>query len=504
MSGEAEVRRALERGLPRILPSSRWFGDKGRPIRGATVHDLARDGTGEGGYAFAVVDVGFVDGGVARYFVPVAVLPATPAGILAIAELDGGGRSGVVVEAFAAPGFAASLIDLLAREAELRGERGWFRWEHLPGAEGRLAAARGAAGRLGTAEQSNTSIGYGEAVFLKVFRRLREGVNPDEEIGRFLATRTTFRRLPLPLGTGAYVDGEGATYSLGLAQDYVRSVGDGWSFTLEALARLGRDGEPAGRIADLVGAARLLGERTGELHLALASDPDDTAFAPEPVAAGNVEAWEAGTIASLRAAAAELRGRVDALEPELRPWVGELARRLPALERRARGFRSLLGAAKLRVHGDYHLGQVLRTPDGDWTIIDFEGEPARPLEERRAKTSALKDVAGMLRSFGYARSAAVRAAGDRADRETIVAGASAWEGGARAAFLAGYRSVTAGRAARLFPVDDEAFAAALAAWELDKAVYELGYEMRNRPDWLGHALGTLLGGAGGGHGDAGR
>jgi maltose alpha-D-glucosyltransferase/alpha-amylase len=166
---------------------------------------------------------------------------------------------------------------------------------------------------------------------------------------------------------------------------------------------------------------------------------------------------------------------------------------LRALAERADGYRDELNTARIRVHGDYHLGQTLRTPDGDWAIIDFEGEPARSLAERRQRASVLKDVAGMLRSFAYARGAAERAAEasavpDREARDRL----AVWESGARRAFLEGYRQALAAAAMRFVPDDDEAFARALAAWELDKALYEVAYEARNRPDWLELPLRSLL------------
>jgi maltose alpha-D-glucosyltransferase/alpha-amylase len=164
---------------------------------------------------------------------------------------------------------------------------------------------------------------------------------------------------------------------------------------------------------------------------------------------------------------------------------------LRALAERVNGYRDELNTLRIRVHGDYHLGQTLRTPDGDWVIIDFEGEPARPLEERRQRASVLKDVAGMLRSFAYARGAAERAADGAANRAASRR-LEAWETGARRAFLEGYRQALAATEMRLVPEDDKAFGRALAAWELDKALYEVAYEARNRPDWLELPLRSLL------------
>jgi len=242
----------------------------------------------------------------------------------------------------------------------------------------------------------------------------------------------------------------------------------------------------------LIDALRRLGERTGELHRALAADPADPDFAPESISAADATAWEADTLTALAAVANDFQRQSRELPPTVQDVVARFLEAEPALRLRAAGFRTLVGLPKTRVHGDYHLGQTLRTVRDDWTILDFEGEPARPIAERRAKTSPLKDVAGMLRSFGYARGVARRDAAVTAD---LAAGGTAvladWEIEARAAFLDGYRSGIAGAPA-LVPTDPAAFAAALAAWELDKALYEVHYEHSNRPDWLDLPLAALL------------
>jgi maltose alpha-D-glucosyltransferase/alpha-amylase len=222
----------------------------------------------------------------------------------------------------------------------------------------------------------------------------------------------------------------------------------------------------------------------------MAADPTAPAFAPEPITEADAAAWEGILIARLRQTAALLRERQVELAPDLRRRIDAFTAALPDLERRAAGFHALVGCVKTRVHGDYHLGQVLRTPDDDWVIIDFEGEPARTIAERRAKRSPLKDVADMNRSFGYARGAALR----QLPTPTAdgVAQLAAWETTARAAFVAGYRATIARTSLSLAPTADERFAAALAAWELDKALYEIAYELGNRPDWLALPLDALL------------
>ena len=474
--------------LSAYLPDQRWYGDKERRLAHAAVVDVAAVPAGEEWFALAVAEVTFADGGEqSRYFLPLAISSrqAVEASTLALLHTPDGPRH--VADALAAPGFPAWLLGQLAGDARVPGVRGEFRWQSLPALADHLTAARAGEARVGGAEQSNSAVRYDEALFIKLFRRLRPGLNPDEEVTRYLATRTPFRRLPLPLGAVTYIADEGTTYPLALAQTFVPSVGDGWSYTLDYL---GAAGTVASR--SYAPAARRLGERTGQLHLALVHDAGDPAFAPEPISPSDVEQWESELVAKLRETEADLRARAPDLPLPLRRRIAAFAERLPELGRRAGGFRAQLGGAKTRVHGDYHLGQVLRTPDDDWVILDFEGEPARSIAERRAKTSPLKDVAGMLRSFGYARGAALRAVPEEGRTDEFARRLATWEVATRAAFLAGYRAEVEHAAAPVAPRDADAFLAAVTAWELDKAVYEIAYELGNRPDWLDLPLHALL------------
>ncbi len=304
--------------------------------------------------------------------------------------------------------------------------------------------------RLG-GEQSNSSVALGEALVLKHFRKLAEGVNPEAEMTRFLTEHTSFRHTPRLAGHVEYRDEAGRTTTLAVAQELVADAHDGWQWVLEQL------GEPA-RVAAAAVALRRLGQRTGELHRALASDRGDPAFAPEPIAVADIAAWTEGVAAQLVAARAAL-GR-EAISVDL------------AVVRR--GLAPMIGRQKIRHHGDFHLGQTLYRPAaGDWMIIDFEGEPLRPLEERRRKHVALRDVAGLLRSIDYA-AASVPGAG---------ASLRAWEAEAGGAYLEGYRATTG--TALFLPESDEAVRDVVAVFELEKAAYEVVYEANNRPDWIG-------------------
>jgi maltose alpha-D-glucosyltransferase/alpha-amylase len=362
------------------------------------------------------------------------------------------------------------------------------------------------------AEQSNSSVLYGERLVLKVFRRLSEGVNPDLEMGRFLTERAGFPHIPAVAGALEYRVGRREPMTLGILQAFVANEGDAWHFTLDqleayyerALALQAEAPEmplPKGNPLELIEEnpppallemgthlelARLLGQRTAELHLALAHDREDPDFAPEPF----TTLYQRSIYESMRTSATRnlklLRGRLgDLTEPaasEARPLLEREGELLEA-------FRSIvgsrLGGMRLRVHGDYHLGQVLYTGN-DFVIIDFEGEPARPLTERRLKRSPLRDVAGMLRSFDYAAHTALFGSAERgAIREEDVPillpwarSLGQWTG---SAFLRAYLPPI--QAAGLVPAEREQLGVLLRVLLLDKAVYELGYELNNRPGW---------------------
>ena len=378
--------------------------------------------------------------------------------VLADVELDGGGRERYAVPLIAGGGiddalgdveFCRALLDLLARAGTAAGDRGEIRGVPAAGLAERWPSgppAEVTARRIG-GEQSNTSVVLGDAFVLKQFRRLSEGINPEAEITRFLTERTAFRNTPRLAGHLEYRDARGGTTTLAVVQALVPDSVDGWQWVLARLR------EPDGAGATVRALGRL-GERTGELHQALASDTTDPAFAPEPITKGDVAAWTDAVAAQLAAARAAVPGEGVAVD-------------LDALRA---GLAPLIGREKIRHHGDFHLGQTLYRPaDGDWTIIDFEGEPVRPLDERRRKHVALRDVAGMLRSIDYAAASGP-------------APAAAWPADATRAFLEGYRAAVA--AAPFVPSSDEAFRDVVAAFELEKAAYEIVYEANNRPDWI--------------------
>ena len=441
--------------LARFLIRQRWFAAKTRGIAAVDVLDWAiLDPDGP-----LVLLLIAVDGD--PYYVPVTVTAeAAPEATLVRTGAD------AVVDAHHDPRFGRRVLAAIAAGRSADGRHGRFAFRPTPGWA--FAPDPDAlAGRRLTGEQSNTSVVVGDLV-LKSLRRPQPGLNPDLEIAHFLTTRTAFRHVPRLAGWVEYT-GTSEPVTLAVLQEFVPNVGDGWTHVVSTLA--GRGATIERRPDPLLDDVRHLGAITGGLHVALASDDRDADFRPEPIGRDDVLRW-AGEI-TRELAAPDFRRRLAGDPAHVADGV---ARTLTALE-------SLAGAmVKIRVHGDYHLGQVLKTPDG-FAIIDFEGEPARPLAERRQKQSALRDVAGMLRSLDYAAHA-VAFGRPEAERAAALAALTAWEAEAREAFLTGYLLSVAESPAPLAPATAEALRSACGPFELQKAAYELRYELDNRPDWV--------------------
>jgi maltose alpha-D-glucosyltransferase/alpha-amylase len=333
--------------------------------------------------------------------------------------------------------------------------------------------------RIGEAEQTNTSIVFDEAVILKIFRRLGLGPNPDLELGRML-TNAGFEHIPAQVGEITYegeIDDEVFQIDLGIAQQFVPDATDGWGHLLERLDsfydEVHDDDAPEDRrfltderAKELLEEIDQLGDATASLHVLLSREELDPAFLPEPLTSDDVTEISERVLA-----------RLGEFGDEESTWLDAGA--ISIIERLEDD--SDLGQ-KTRVHGDYHLGQVI-LERGKWLIIDFEGEPLRSLEERRAKQSPLKDVAGMLRSFNYAAVAALlkRAEPDGDEWLRLEPWAEAWESAVRARFLTAY--MTRAHEGHFLPAERDVTAALLDLFEIDKAIYELEYELSHRPDW---------------------
>ncbi len=369
--------------------------------------------------------------------------------------------------------------------------------------------------RTGSAEQSNTSILYGSKMILKLFRRLQPGQNPDVEIGRFLTEVAHFPRIAPFLGDVTLASGNGETTAIAMLQELVTNEGDGWAWTLEELARFYEsvatcpapedEGDAAtflveGRVPPeaeeragfYIAAAGLLGKRTAGMHLALATETENEAFKAEPLTSEDLLADAHRIDAQINRTLDALKLRISSLVNETSDDAGNILSRRIELFSRAHSITSTRPSGKaIRIHGDYHLGQVLRSKN-DFVLLDFEGEPARTLAERRKKQCPLKDVAGMLRSFSYAAWSGLDQYVQRHPdaQRALEPWLRLWQNSVSAAFLNAYRQAFAGRP-DLLPEPAQA-QSLLNAYLLEKALYELLYELNNRPAWVRIPLAGIL------------
>lgn len=507
---EKLVRQLEQDVLPAYLQMQRWFAAKGETIEGVDL--LMREIWQEGSksWLLARFRVRLPGGREQIYSVPLAlawerddperVKTLWPHTLCKVRQHS---RVGVLYDAFADEDFCRAMVRAMGEGRQ------------IPLADGKLVfSATGAFPRSvdvdpaalsvqrSGAEGSNTATILGEKVFLKGYRRLQSGMNPELEMGRYLTDISPVEHIVPLVGAVEYQPTNGEVVTLGLLQAFMRNQGDAWSYTLDTLHRF--LGENQGRpVAEVLAEAgelhgvylmmmHTLGQRTGELHTALAQDKGEAAFTPEPVAPGDVNTWTE----QLRVEVVETLDRLAAVREQLpeslQSRVGQLlAMRSMVLDHVAGLLPTELQAHKTRYHGDYHLGQVLLVKN-DFLIIDFEGEPARPLAERRVKHSPLKDVAGLLRSFNYAAYAALYGVtDDRPDefhhQESLV---QDWQRRASEAFLTGYRGAAMGSLA--YPEDADTARRLVEFFTLEKAFYELRYELDNRPAWVGIPLGGLL------------
>ena len=424
------------------LPRQRWFAGKGRPVTGFSLvaaTDLLPPGNTLGLLHLLVrahqpdaPTQGAVPhpGDCYQLLIGVReVLPPRLAPALIGHVKDGPLAGRTVYEALYDPRAAAVLLEALRTRARIGG----LRFEGDP----RQTIREELVPRRMTAEQSNSSVVYGDTFILKLLRRVVPGINPDLELPLVLSHQRC-PRVPAPTGwLLADLDDLDESYVLAVLQPYLRGAADGWELALHERAK-GEDFTPQ---------ARALGRATAEVHTALAR-----ALPPVTLGHTQIRLLVGGMTERLEAAAQAV--------PALRPYAPALHSAYEALAELAAEGRTWTAQ---RIHGDLHLGQCLRSPSGDWSLIDFEGEPSKPLAERRRPQPTVRDVAGMLRSFDYA----AHSAGPPAPE---------WATACRAAYCSGYAEVT-GRDPRTEPV-------LLRAYETDKAVYEVLYEARHRPDWL--------------------
>jgi maltose alpha-D-glucosyltransferase / alpha-amylase len=506
--------------LPDFLAQRRWFGGKARVIQSVEVSDVVLLLSTDPQVYLFLIHIEYATGLGETYALPLRLAmdeEQSSGGQLAPSpRISWENSSGKIVlyDALSNQPFLTFLLEAIARGDRFTGVRGEVRavpaaalrsmWEP---SQGPLAPS------LMKGEQSNSSVVYAKRLVLKLFRRLEEGLNPDLEIGSFLTEKTEFRNVPILAGHLEYFGNDGKQITLGILQSYVPNHGDAWQYTLKALAAYYEQAQSAGGIrleklphaptlaladwdvpsdakqgiGSYLESARLLGVRTAQLHIALSATQDQPAFAPEPFTGAHQRELVKSTLDLIARTFQSLRQQREGLPQGVR----EEASKVLKLEERLRQRVSLLegfkiSAMRTRIHGDYHLGQVLFTGD-DFVIIDFEGEPARPLRERRSKNSPLQDVAGMLRSFHYAAYAPLLAeiSGREVTQERLNSldfRAQYWQTWVSATFLKAYLR-TSGSASPL-PQSREELAVLLDVCVITKAVYELGYELNHRPRWL--------------------
>lgn len=520
---EREARAPLEARLIDVLKARRWFAGKARAIQSVRIIESVPIPDRSSDVALLLIKVEYVDGVRETYTLPLTAafgeqaaqiqhdLPGTLVAPLKV-RTNGREQIGVLYDALWSPDFSKTLLSAIGRGDRFTGETGTLIASPTQAYGGLIGGVDSLDPVVLKAEQSNTSIAYGDRVLLKIYRRVETGINPDLEIGRML-TATHFPHSPPLAGSLEYVDANNETVTIAILQGFVHNQGDAWNYSLEAFDRyVGRcRAQPIGRergltfagpfsetaqgdiptfARELIGpyldSASQLGQRTAELHVALANARGNPDFTPEPFS----PEYRRSRYESMRRLVSQtcslLRGRLNDLpvvtEQEARWVLNDEAR----MQNRFREFLELeTRALRIRCHGDYHLGQVLWT-GRDFLISDFEGEPARLLSERRMKHTPIMDVAGMLRSFYYAPYAALV----RRQPDWLTGDAGArfepwirfWHGWVSVAFLKAYLVIAEG--VSFWPGTKAEFQVLLDAHLLEKAVYEIGYELNNRPDWV--------------------
>ncbi|MGH8743232.1 MAG: putative maltokinase, partial [Burkholderiales bacterium] len=492
--------------LPRFVAVQRWYAAKGDPLRRVALADHAEWAPEQGKWFVALYRIEGAAAGPATYFLPLslawedeeertrAMLPVT------VAKTRQQARVGILADAFADETFCRSLVESIGAAKVYACAQGNIRFSptsayaELVGQE--LAALPV---RPPISQSSNTVVTLGRRLFLKGYRRLQSGVNPELEIGRFLTEVAHFPNSVPVAGTVEYIAKDGTHMALALLQGYVESQGDGWTHTLDYLERYldhsrsasATQGLPAEIHGGHLALMHTLGRRTGELHKALATKTGNSAFDPEPVREQDIAAWVRKVHEEATVTLDLIKRQRDTLAPAARSDADALLeRRQQLLQRIETCAPNSADAVKIRHHGDYHLGQVLLAQN-DFVIIDFEGEPARPLDERRQKHSPLRDVAGMLRSFNYATyTALARVTAERPEDLAVLESIGLdWEAEAKRSFLRAY--VEATQDSGLFAAWND-MSGLLELFTLEKAFYELRYELASRPDWVRIPLRGIL------------
>jgi maltose alpha-D-glucosyltransferase/alpha-amylase len=466
----------IEAALAPFLLAQRWFGGKARGLKSVRVVDWAPFPVDEVQAELIFADVEFEDGTTEFYFI-------------ALTTSIGPDGETVVHDALEEEAVRAYWLEAIAGGKEFATQNGSIRAFHSTAyAEVRGRVKETPLAVLAPPTSSNSLIKYGKRLMLKLFRRPAAGMNPELEIGLFLTDCSSFDKMPRLGGAVEYQRFGSAARTLAILQEQIAHQGDGWTYTLEELGRYYEraaacgEGPSEANAEEFIGGCLLdaatLGKRTAELHAALSDHQRSSEFAPEPLRAADMEALTADSREQVRLALAGLHGvKSEHQRQEIEKLLKSLILEPPVFD--APAFTS----GKIRCHGDFHLGQVLRADD-DFMILDFEGEPTRSLEERRAKQSPLKDVAGMLRSFDYAAFASLFAFTEHRpdDFKRLLPWAETWLRWVSLFFLMTYKLYA--KIGGVLPDKAKDISALLNAFLLNKALYELVYELNNRPTWV--------------------
>jgi maltose alpha-D-glucosyltransferase/alpha-amylase len=517
---DGDVHPQLLAALRAYARRARWFGGKGLTIRTTRIADHLTLPTRGGPVYLLLLEITYASGVQENYALPIAlaagdlaakILQDAPAHVLAHLHLRD--QEGILYDAVLSEDFHQALLQAIARGRSRKMEGGHL-LVHRGSQFGALLGGRTLPipSALLKAEQSNSSIVYQDTFVFKLYRRVEEGINPDVELPRHLTEEAAFTNTAAYAGSLAWQRGSASAVTLALLVQFVPNQGDAWSFALDNIdSSLGQaltlKGKlpalpelPAGPLAvdpeaiapavrDFIGPVflelmSLLGRRTGELHLALMSLSRTPDVTPEPFSL----LYQKSLYQSIRGLTHKVLDELEGSLPGLDSATAEavqrvLAQRKTMVSRIHRLLDRKIQAMKIRTHGDYHLGQVLYTGK-DFVVIDFEGEPVRSLTERRLKQSALRDVAGMVRSLHYAAQGSLlrRAEKETVDLDYLRYWADLWYVTVSGVFLHAYRRTVSG--SRVVPADATDFHLLLETFILEKAVYELGYELRHRPDWL--------------------
>ena len=490
--------------LPRYIETQRWYATKGLAIERARIADHVVWQEGKIGWVVALLDVSTTEEP-ASYFMPLAlaweerdedrVRNLTTA---AIAKIRQQANVGVMGDAFADEAFCRAIVGAMAKRRDIATAHGKLQFRPTA-AFGQLAGKDFATLPVARPQgsSSNTVVVMGERLILKGYRRLRAGASPELEMGLYLTEVVKYPNCAPLAGVLDYVSNDGQTKLLAMLQAYVTNQGDGWTYSLEYLRRHleehrmapATDALPVNSHEAFLIMIRTLAKRTAELHGALSTRTGDPAFDPQPLTRADFDDYRQRAVQEARGTLALLRSHLDQVAPEKDKANEVLALQDRLLARLEACASEESEGIKIRIHGDYHLGQVLVTRN-DFVIVDFEGEPGHSIEQRRAKQSALRDVAGMLRSFSYVEHSALRsAAHDEVGYAKLAPLAKGWMTEVRAAFLGAYEAEARRTSQHVALTPGHGL---LGLFELEKALYELRYELNNRPTWVGIPLQGIL------------